>query len=47
MELYTDERIQKEKFAKGEVIDKLLQEMEQLFTEHFGERSRLRWRDHG
>lgn len=36
MELYTDERIQKEKFAKGEMIDKLLQEMEQLFTEHFG-----------
>ena len=37
MDLYTDEKISKESFAKGEVIEKLLDQMEDLFSEHFGE----------
>jgi hypothetical protein len=38
MEMYTDERISKESFARGETIDKLIKETEDLYSEHFGER---------
>lgn len=37
LELYTDEKISKETFAKGRVIDDLIKQMEELFTEHFGQ----------
>ena len=36
MELYTDEKISHMTFAKGKVIDDLLEQTEALFTEHFG-----------
>lgn len=37
LELYTDEKISKETFAKGKVVDDLLKQMEELYTEHFGQ----------
>ena len=37
MELYSDDKILKDKFAKGVSIDSLLKQMEELFTEHFGQ----------
>jgi hypothetical protein len=40
MEMYTDERITKESFARGETIDKLIKETEDLYSEHFGEQYR-------
>ena len=42
MEMYTDERIAKETFAQGKVVDNLLKQMEDLFSEHFGEDIGLR-----
>jgi hypothetical protein len=39
MEMYTDEKIMPETFAKGKEIDRLIKETEELFTEHFGRMS--------
>lgn len=41
MEMYTDERITKASFARGETIDKLIKETEDLYSEHFGEQSSI------
>ncbi|ORX40589.1 SPX domain-domain-containing protein [Kockovaella imperatae] len=35
MDMYTDERISKESFAQGDVVEKLLDQMEKLYSEHF------------
>ncbi|ORY33359.1 SPX domain-domain-containing protein [Naematelia encephala] len=35
LELYTDEKISPESFAKGETIENLIKQMETLYTEHF------------
>ena len=37
MDMYTDERISKQSFAKGEAIERLIDQVEKLFSEHFGE----------
>lgn len=38
MEMYTDEKISKEHFSNGKLIDDLIKQMEGLYTEHFGEK---------
>ena len=37
MDMFTDERISKQSFAKGEVVENLINQAENLFSEHFGE----------
>lgn len=50
--MFTEERISAEAFAKGEVIDEMLKNVEMLFTEHFEHgdtkkaRDRLRKQDY-
>jgi hypothetical protein len=36
MEMYTDERISKEHFSNGKLIEDLIKQTEDLYTEHFG-----------
>ncbi|KAK4685855.1 hypothetical protein P7C73_g4278, partial [Tremellales sp. Uapishka_1] len=45
MELYTDEKIMKESFSKGDKIDGLIKQVEEMFTEHFEHGDSKRARD--
>lgn len=36
MDLWTDEHLSKHSFSKGEMVDDLLKQMEELYTDHFG-----------
>jgi SPX domain protein involved in polyphosphate accumulation len=52
LEMFTEERISQEAFAKGETIEAMLKSVEELFTEHFEHgdtkkaRDRLRKQDY-
>lgn len=37
MEMYTDEKIVPESFAKADFIDGLIKQTEEMYTEHFGQ----------
>ena len=41
LELYTDERIHAEEFARGETIEELISQVEDLYSTHFGECTRF------